>query len=363
MKQRVFNFNAGPSTLPLPVLKTAQKELVSYGTAGMSVLEMSHREKDFTAILARAENGLRSLLGITEDYSILFLGGGASLQFAMIPMNLAGPGKPVDLINTGTWSKKAAEEIAKISVLRLAASTESEKYARLPRPEEIALTSDAAYVHVCSNNTIEGTQWASFPETGNIPLVADMSSDILSRKIDVSRFGLIFAGAQKNLGPAGVTLVIIRKDLVERASKTLPAILQYRTHLKEPSLYNTPPTFPIYIVALMTEWVKKEGGIAGMEKKNAAKAAQLYAEIDRTGFYACPVPKSDRSNMNIVFRLKGGDEALEEKFVAEAKKKGLVGLKGHRSVGGLRASLYNAMSPQGVKSLVLFMKDFEKKNG
>jgi phosphoserine aminotransferase len=363
MNHRVFNYNAGPSALPLPVLKTAQKELVSFGNAGMSVLEMSHREKDFTEILARADNGLRSLLGIPSDYAVLFLGGGASLQFAMVPMNLAGPGKPVDLINTGTWSKKAAEEIAKTAQLRLAASTENEKFVRLPRPNEINLSPDAAYVHVCSNNTIEGTQWSSFPDTGGVPLVADMSSDILSRKIDVSRFGLIFAGAQKNLGPAGVTVVILRKDLAERASKNIPAILQYRTHLKEPSLYNTPPTFPIYMVALVAEWVKKEGGIAGMEKKNAAKAALLYSEIDRTGFYTCPVPPADRSKMNVVFRVKSGDEALEDKFVADAKKKGLVGLKGHRSVGGLRASIYNAQSLQAVKVLVSFMKDFEKKNG
>lgn len=363
MNKRLFNFNAGPSALPLPVLKTAQKDLVSFGPSGMSVLEMSHRDKDFTGILARAENGLRDLLGIPKDYSVLFLGGGASLQFAMVPMNLAGPGKPVDLINTGTWSKKAADEIAKIATLRIAASTENEKYARLPKTNEITLTPDASYVHVCSNNTIEGTQWSDFPETGDVPLVADMSSDILSRKIDVSRFGLIFAGAQKNLGPAGVTVVILRPDLAERASKSVPAILQYRTHLKEPSLYNTPPTFPIYIVALVTEWVKKQGGLAGIDKKNTANAKLLYAEIARTGFYTCPVPAGDRSKMNIVFRVKGGDEALEDKFVADAKKKGLVGLKGHRSVGGLRASLYNAQSPEGTRALVSFMKDFEKKNG
>jgi phosphoserine aminotransferase len=245
MTQRVHNFNAGPSTLPLPALKIAQKELVSFGTAGMSVLEMSHRDKDFLGILERAENGLRSLLNISSDYSVLFLGGGASLQFAMVPMNLAGPDKPVDLINTGTWSKKAADEIAKTARLRIAATTEGDNFARLPAAHEIKLGSDAAYVHLCSNNTIEGTQWLNFPDTGNVPLVADMSSDILSRRIDVSKFGLIFAGAQKNLGPAGVTIVIIRKDLVERASKNIPVILQYRTHLKEPSLYNTPPTFPI----------------------------------------------------------------------------------------------------------------------
>ncbi len=362
MNQRVFNFNAGPSALPLPVLKIAQKELLSFGKAGMSVLEMSHRDKDFTGILERAEGGLRSLLGIPADYTVLFLGGGASLQFAMVPMNL-GAGLPVDLIQTGTWSKKAGEEIAKISQLHIAASTENEQFARLPRMEDIQLNPNAAYVHLCSNNTIEGTQWLSFPATGSTPLVADMSSDILSRKIDVSKFGLIFAGAQKNLGPAGVTVVILRKDLAERASKNIPAILQYRTHMKEPSLYNTPPTFSIYVVALVAEWVKKEGGIAGMEKKNAAKASLLYEEIDRTGFYSCPVPKNDRSKMNVVFRIRGGDEALEEKFTAEAKNKGLVGLKGHRSVGGLRASIYNAQSPAAVKALVSFMRGFEKKNG
>jgi phosphoserine aminotransferase len=281
----------------------------------------------------------------------------------MVPMNLFIKGKPVDMIQTGMWTKKATEDAEKIAELHLAASTESEKFARLPKPEELRFNPQASYVHICSNNTIEGTQWTSFPDTGPVPLVADMSSDILSRQIDVSKFGMIFAGAQKNLGPAGVTVVILRKDLAERAEKTLPAMLQYRTHIKERSLYNTPPTFSIYMVALVAEWLAKEGGLAKMEKRNADKAAVLYKEIDRTGFYSCPVPVSDRSKMNVVFRIKGGDEALEDKFASEAKKAGLIGLKGHRSVGGLRASIYNAQTPQGVKALVAFMKAFEKKNG
>jgi len=363
MPNRVFNFNAGPAALPLAVLEKAQGELVNFGSSGMSVMEMSHRSKDFEAILARADSGLRRLLGISADYSVLFLGGGASLQFAMVPMNLFQKEKPVDMIHTGSWTEKAIKDLQKIGALNIAASTEADKFRRLPRPEEIKLNPDASYVYLCSNNTIEGTEYFEFPKTGTVPLVADMSSDILSHKFDVSQFGLIFAGAQKNLGPAGVTVVIIRKDLAERADKNLPAMLQYRTHIKENSLYNTPPAFAVYMVALVAEWVEKEGGLEAMEKRNAEKAKILYDAIDNSReYYTCPVEKKDRSRMNVVFRIKGGNEVLEEKIVAEAKGAGLVGLKGHRSVGGLRASIYNAHPLEGVKSLVGFMNEFAKKN-
>lgn len=363
MTQRVFNFNAGPSVLPLEVLEQAQRELVSFGTSGQSVLEMSHRDKDFVGILERAEKGLRSNMGIPDDYAVLFLGGGASLQFAMVPMNLAQKGKPVEMIHTGTWTKKALDELTQGFDHRVLWSGKENNFARLP--EALSLKSDpnASYIHLCSNNTIEGTQWRKFPEVSGVPVVADMSSDILSRPVEVKKFGLIFAGAQKNLGPAGVTIVVIRKDLAERAAAQLPIILQYRTHLAEPSLYNTPPTFPIYIVALMMEWIVRQGGLAAVEKKNEEKAALLYSAIDKTGFYKCPVPVTDRSRMNVVFRIKGGDEALEEKFVKESKAKGMIGLKGHRSVGGLRASIYNSQTREAVQALAEFMGEFEKKNG
>ena len=361
--QRVFNFNAGPGVLPVSVLEKAQSELVSFGAAGMSVMEMSHRSSDFVGILDRAENGLRINFGIPADYSVLFLGGGASLQFAMVPMNLAVKGRPVDVVNTGAWTQKALKEIQKVAEARLAASTEAEKFARLPVASECRFSPDASYVHLCSNNTIFGTQFREFPDTGDVPLVADMSSDILSRRVDVKKFGLIFAGAQKNLGPAGATVVIIRNDLVERADKGLPTMLQYRTHVKERSLYNTPPAFIIYMLALVQEWIAAEGGLAALDKRNDEKAKMLYDEIDRTGFYSCPAKREDRSRMNVVFRVKGGDEGLESKFVSEAKAAGLVGLKGHRSVGGLRASIYNAQPVEGVSALVAFMRDFETRNG
>ncbi|MCB4757265.1 MAG: 3-phosphoserine/phosphohydroxythreonine transaminase [Elusimicrobia bacterium] len=363
MTKRVFNFNPGPAALPQSVLEKAQAELVSFGNSGMSVMEMSHRAKDFEAILARAQASLKKLLGIPDNYAILFLGGGASLQFSMVPMNLYVKGKPVDMLHTGSWTEKAIKDLQKVGEMKMAASTEKDKFTRVPRLDEIKLDPNASYVYLCSNNTIEGTEYFEFPNTGAVPLVADMSSDILSHRIDVKQFGLIFAGAQKNLGPSGVTVVIIRNDLAERADKSLPTMLQYRTHIKENSLYNTPPCFNIYMVALVLEWVEKEGGLEAVEKRNIEKARILYDAIDQTGYYTCPVEKKDRSRMNVVFRVKGGNEALEEKFVAEAKAAGLVGLKGHRSVGGLRASIYNAHPVEGVKALASFMGDFEKKNG
>ncbi|MCS6984318.1 MAG: 3-phosphoserine/phosphohydroxythreonine transaminase [Leptospiraceae bacterium] len=362
-ENRIHNFSAGPAVLPLPVLKKAREEFLSLNGIGMSVLEISHRSREFEEILHKAEQNLRQLLSVNNDYAILFLQGGASLQFSMVPMNLHIPGKSVDLLQTGMWTQKAQKEIEKICPVRLAASTEKENFLRLPTKDEISLSKDAAFVYMCSNNTIFGTQWKWFPETGEIPLVADMSSDILSRKIDVQKFGLIFAGAQKNLGPAGVTVVIIRKDLAERADRNLPTMLQYRTHIKENSLYNTPPTFGIYMIALVTEWVQNLGGLEAIEKRNEEKAAILYREIDQNPLFYAPVKKEDRSLMNVVFRIKDNNEELEKKFVQEAEKAGLSGLKGHRSVGGLRASIYNACEKSSVEALVNFMQDFSRRYG
>lgn len=360
---RVFNFSAGPAVLPRPVLKQARDELLDFGGCGMSMLEMSHRSSDFEHILERAESGLRANMSVPDDYAVLFLQGGASLQFAMVPMNLYLSGKPIDVIHTGRWTQKAIAEIEKLAKCRLAASTESEGFKRLPSLDDIQLDPNASYVHVVSNNTIFGTQWRTFPETGDVPLVADMSSDILSRPVDVSRFGLIFAGAQKNIGPAGVTVVVVRRDLAERADEALPTMLQYRTHIERRSTFNTPPTFAIYIVSLVMDWVQAEGGVSALAKRNTEKAECLYAAIDASGFYRCPVTPENRSQMNVMFRILSGDEALEERFVEEAEGAGLVGLRGHRSAGGLRASIYNAQPLAGVAALVDFMQEFERKYG
>src|SRR5258708_465912 len=358
--KRAYNFNAGPAALPLSVLERIREELLDWRGTGMSVMEMSHRSPEFEGINAAAEAGLRKHLSIPDEYAVLFLQGGGSLQFAMAPMNLALPGKPVDLINTGMWTAKALGELKKGILHTVAASTEAEKFVRVPRQDEIKLSADPSYVHMCTNNTIEGTQWHSLPESGTAPLVADMSSDIASRAIDVKKFGLIFAGAQKNLGPSGVTVVIVRKDLAERANKNLPTLLQYRTHIKERSLYNTPPTFAIYILGLVMEWMDAEGGITAIEKRNEAKAKLLYDTIDAGEFYSCPVEKTSRSRMNVVFRLAGGDEAIEKQFAEEAAKAGLVGSLGHRSVGGMRVSLYNAVGLDAVHALTGFMREFQR---
>jgi phosphoserine aminotransferase len=307
---------------------------------------------------------LRKHLHIPEEYAVIFLQGGGSMQFTMAPMNLCLAGKPVDLIHTGTWTAKALGELKKGILHNVAASTETEKFARLPRKDEIKFSADASYVHMCTNNTIEGTQWTEMPETGNVPLVADMSSDIASRPVDVKKFALIFAGAQKNLGPSGVTVVIVRKDLAERADKNLPTTLQYRTFIKEKSLYNTPPTFAVYVVGLVMEWIDSEGGIAGIEKRNNAKAKLLYDTLDESGgFYKCPVERASRSKMNVVFRVAGGDENVEKQFAKEAAAAGLVGTPGHRSVGGMRVSLYNAVTPQAVEALTSFMREFQRTRG
>jgi phosphoserine aminotransferase len=363
MSERIFNFSAGPGVLPLPVLERARDELLNYEGCGMSVMEMSHRSPAFEGILAQAEDGLRQIMGIPADYAVLFLQGGASLQFSMVPMNLYLEGQPVDVLHTGAWTEKAIEEIKKVAACRLAASTAAENFRRLPRPDEIDFNPGASYVHMCSNNTIFGTQWRTFPNPGAVPLVADMSSDIFSRVIDVSQFGLIFAGAQKNIGPAGVTLVLIRKDLAERGQANLPTMLRYQTHLKNNSLYNTPPTFGIYMIGLVLDWIEAEGGLVAIEERNEAKAKLLYQAIDATDFYSGTVEKQDRSWMNVNFRIQGDNVELEKKFAQEAEAAGLSGLKGHRSVGGLRASIYNAMPIAGVEALVAFMREFERKYG
>jgi phosphoserine aminotransferase len=363
MYNRIYNFSAGPAVLPVPVLEKARDELLNHRGSGMSVMEMSHRSKEYTAVIENAEAGLRRVLGIPDEYAVLFLQGGASMQFSMVPMNLVSEDKPVDMLHTGAWTKKAITEAKKVTACNIAASTEADNFTRLPEADEIKLSAGAAYVHMCSNNTIFGTQWKTFPDTGSVPLVADMSSDILSRPLDVSRFGLIFAGAQKNIGPAGVTIVIMRPELADRAGTDLPTMLQYRTHIDKKSLFNTPPTFGIYMVGLVTDWIEEQGGISAMEQYNQKKAAILYHAIDRTGFYSCPVAQADRSLMNVVFRVQDGNEELEKKFIAEAAAAGLSSLKGHRSVGGLRASIYNAQPLEGVTALAEFMADFEAKNG
>jgi phosphoserine aminotransferase len=362
--KRVFNFNAGPAALPLPVLERIREELLDWRGSGMSVMEMSHRSPEFEAINAEAEAGLRKHLAIPDAYAVIFVQGGGSMQFTMAPMNLCLPGKPVDLIHTGTWTAKALGELKKGVLHHIAASTEAEKFTRLPRQDELRLSPEPSYVHICTNNTIEGTQWHTMPQTGDAPLVADMSSDICSRPVNVSKFGLIFAGAQKNLGPSGATVVIIRKDLAERADKNLPTLLQYRTHIKEKSLYHTPPTFAIYIIGLVMEWIESQGGILAIEQRNDAKAKLLYDTIEGSGgYYSCPVEKSSRSKMNVVFRVAGGNEGVEKQFAKEAEAAGLIGTPGHRSVGGMRVSLYNAVTLEAVEALTAFMREFRRTRG
>jgi phosphoserine aminotransferase len=362
-RKRAFNFNAGPAALPLPVLERVREELLDYRGTGMSVMEMSHRSPEFEAINTAAEQNLRKLLAIPDDYAVIFVQGGGSLQFSSVPQNLALPGKPIDVLHTGAWTAKAIAELKKGFLHNIAASTESDKFVRVPRADEIKLSPDASYTYLCTNNTIEGTQYHALPPS-TAPLVADMSSDIASRPIEVSKFGLIFAGAQKNLGPSGVTLVIVRKDIAERADKNLPTILQYRTHIKEKSLYHTPPTFAVYILSLVTEWIAGEDGLPGIQKRNEAKAKLLYDTIDDSnGYYRCPVEKSSRSLMNVVFRVANGDEAVEKDFVRGASAADLVGTPGHRSVGGMRISLYNAVSQDAVETLVAYMREFQRTRG
>lgn len=361
MTERIYNFSAGPAILPLPVLEEAQRDLLSLPGVGMSVLEISHRSKTFDEIILAAEADLRKLANIPENYHILFLQGGATLQFSMVPMNILPADGKADYILTGVWSKKAVKEAQKVATVNIAGSTESEHFNRIPTQQQLTLDPEAAYVHFTSNNTIYGTQWASEPEVGKVPLVADMSSDIFCRPLDVSKYALIYAGAQKNLACAGLTLVIMRDDLLARSPKNLPIMLDYNTHAKERSLYNTPPVFAIYILRLVAKYLLENGGLEAMQKHNEEKAALLYGAIDASDFYRAHAVPGSRSLMNVTFRLP--NEELEKKFVTETTKARLDGLKGHRSVGGIRASIYNAFTKAGVEALVQFMKEFERTNG
>jgi len=358
---RIFNFSAGPAVLPVPVLEEAQRNLVELPGVGMSVLEISHRSKTFEDMLARTEADVRALGKVPANYKVLFLQGGASMQFSMVPLNLLTPGATADYLVTGAWAQKAVKEAQRVGTVNIAATTESDNFSRLPKPEEIKLTPGAAYVHLTTNNTLFGTEWPSEPAVGDAPLVADTSSDMFSRPIDVSKYGLLYAGAQKNLGPSGVTLVIIREDLLARSQKSLHTMLNYAVHAENGSMYNTPPCFGIYLMGLVMKWGLAQGGLDAINAVNQRKADKLYAEVDRSGFYRGTADKASRSRMNITFRLPSED--LEKVFVKESTAAGLDGLKGHRSVGGMRASIYNAFPEAGLDALVAFMQEFEKKNG
>ncbi len=359
-----YNFNAGPAVLPYPVLEKIKEELFDYQGTGMSIMEIGHRTKEFEAVINNATNKVRGLLNVPSNYEILFLQGGARLLFGMIPQNLYLKGHPVDIIHTGEWTKQAIADLKRVAEYRLAGSSEATKFSRVPAPPEIQLNPDASYLHICANNTIFGTQWKSFPDAGNVPVVVDTTSEIFSRPMDISKFGIVFASAQKNLGIAGVSVVIIRKDLAERAPTNLPVMMQFREHIEAKSLLNTAPTFAIYVSGLVLDWVEQQGGVAVIQRKNEEKAKVLYDLLDQSnGYFTSPVEKQCRSVMNVVFRIKSGDESLENKFVKEAEAAGLKGLKGHRSVGGLRASIYNAQPLEGVHALASFMKEFSKKNG
>ncbi|WP_088042434.1 3-phosphoserine/phosphohydroxythreonine transaminase [Bacillus sp. EAC] len=357
--ERVFNFSAGPSVLPVPVLEKVQKELISYGNAGMSVMEMSHRSKEFETIIGKCEGLLRELLEIPSNYKVLFLQGGASTQFSMVPLNLLNRFKKAAFINTGSWSKKAISEAKKYGEVQIIASSEDKNFSYIPNFEELEIDQQIDFLHITTNNTIEGTKFSSFPTT-NAPLVADFSSNILSEPIDISQFGVIYAGAQKNIGPAGLTIVIIREDLVGLANSSCPTMLDYKTHTDSSSLYNTPPTFSIYVSMLVLEWIKEQGGLSNIYKNNLLKAQLLYDFIDRSEMFSSPVEKDSRSIMNIPFTATS--DALNKLFLAEANENGFVNLEGHRSVGGMRASIYNAMPIEGVRKLVQFMNQFETKN-
>ena len=358
---RVFNFSAGPAILPLPVLEEAQRDLIALPAVGMSVMEISHRSKTFEDMMHKAADDIRTLANIPSNYKVLMLQGGASLQFSMVPMNLLGPGATADYIDSGSWADKAIKEAKKVGRVNVAATTKGDNYSRLPDAAELTLTPGAAYVHMTGNNTIEGTQWKSLPEVGDAPLVNDTSSEMFSGPIDVARHALIYAGAQKNLGPSGVTLVIIREDLLARSADALPTMLSYKVHAENDSLYNTPPAFSVYALGLVMKWLLRQGGLKAVAVANERKAAKLYAEIDRTGFYRGTARKEDRSLMNVTFRL--ATEELEKTFVKESTAAGFDGLKGHRSVGGMRASIYNAFPEEGIDALVSFMREFERKRG
>lgn len=356
---RVYNFSAGPSCLPIEALEKAQKELISYGSSGMSVMEMSHRSSDFQTIIDECESLLRKLLKISDKYKVLFLQGGASTQFAMVPLNLY-KNKKADYVLTGVWSKKAAKEAGRYGDVKIVASSEDKTFSYIPKLSADMFSKDADYVHITHNNTIYGTRYTTIPEVGNIPLVADMSSSILSQEIDVDKFGIIYAGAQKNMAPAGLTVAIVREDLIGNALDITPTMLNYQTHSDNGSMFNTPPTFAIYMCSLVCEWLDNLGGISEIQKINEYKAGLLYDFLDNSKMFKGTVAKEDRSLMNVPFVTD--DDELNAKFIKEAKENGLVNLKGHRSVGGMRASIYNAMPVDGVKKLVEFMKKFEMEN-
>jgi phosphoserine aminotransferase len=361
MSDRIHNFGAGPGVLPEPVLQQAQKDIWNVGGSGMGIMEHSHRGKLFDKVNNDAEQAARDLAGISDQYDIVFLQGGASLQFSMVPQNLLPKGGTADYINTGVWSQKAIKEAKLFGTVHIAGSTEADNFVRLPRPEELKYSATPAYVHFTSNNTIYGTQWKNEPASpAGVAVACDASSDIFSRPIDVSKYGVIYAGAQKNLGPSGTVFVVIRKDLAEAGPKDIPTMLQYRTHTKEHSLYNTPPTMGIYMVGQVFKWIKDQGGLAAMAQRNEEKAGLLYDFIDQSEFFRGTADPGSRSMMNVCFR--GPSEELEAKFIGEATKRGLEGLKGHRSAGGMRASIYNACPRVSVETLVSFMKEFERAN-
>jgi len=361
---RIHNFSAGPAVMPLPVLEEIQRDLLALPGVGMSILEISHRSSTFESILAQADADIRTLAKVPSNYRVLFLQGGASLQFSMVPMNLLPAGAIADYIDGGSWADKAIAEARKVGRVHVAASTRAESYRRIPLQSELQLSTDAAYVHMTSNNTIEGTEYKELPDAGGAPLVSDTSSNMFSGPIDVGRHALIYAGAQKNMGPAGLTVVIIREDLLRRAAEkksSLPTMLNYGTYAENRSLYNTPPVFAVYALGLVMKWLIGEGGLPAIGSRNDRKAAKLYAEIDRTGFYRGTAAVPDRSRMNVTFRL--ATEELENRFIAESEAAALDGLKGHRAVGGMRASIYNAFPEAGVDALIDFMKDFERRHG
>ncbi|WP_299091465.1 3-phosphoserine/phosphohydroxythreonine transaminase [uncultured Metabacillus sp.] len=360
MQLRAYNFNAGPAAIPLPVLERAQKELVNFQNTGMSVMELSHRSKDYEEVHNRANALLRELLGIPDTYEVLFLQGGASLQFSMIPMNFLHENKTAHFIMSGAWSEKALKEAQLLGETRILASSKDENYTHIPKDYSLNEIEDGAYLHITSNNTIFGTQWKEYP-TSPIPLIADMSSDILCKEIDVKKFSLIYAGAQKNLGPSGVTVVIVKKDFLETARTNVPTILKYSTHAKNNSLYNTPPTFAIYMLSLVLEWVKEQGGVKSIQKINEEKAGYIYAAIDESeGFYKAHATEDSRSLMNITFTLP--NEELTKKFLQAAKERNFIGLAGHRSVGGCRASTYNAVPKEACIALAQFMTEFKNQH-
>lgn len=360
MPERIFNFSPGPAVLPQSVLEQAAKDIVNFNSKGMGLIEMSHRSKDFMAVLDEADALIRELLAVPNGYKVLFLQGGASSQFFMVPMNLLGPGKKATYLNTGVWAGKAIKEAKAFGQVEVAYTGEPNRFKHVPTDDEYSVAADSEYLHLCSNNTIFGTRFAQFPDKGCM-LISDMSSDIMSRPVDVSKFGIIYAGAQKNMGPAGVTIVIIREDLLDRCPANVPAMLKYKTHADKGSMYNTPPTFAIYCVGLVMRWLKEQGGLTAMERRNEEKAALVYQAIDATDFYRGHAEKECRSLMNISFNLPTAE--LEAKFIKEAAAVSLDGLKGHRDVGGCRASIYNAFPLEGVQKLVEFMAEFAKKNG